>query len=97
VTAIDRQLIRCRAFLHAWDEGVTDLRYKRPPTGHSQPARCERCGSFRFQWLGWDGRPVATWYELTEAYRKIATAMTRGEAKVWLIEHPQRQRRTDTA
>jgi len=89
---IDRQLIKCRAFQHAWDEGITDLRHARPSQGHAQPARCIRCGSFRFQWLDWEGKPMATWYELTPAYRSTLN-MTRGEAKVWLIEHPARRER----
>jgi len=88
-----RILVLCRAFGHAWDTAAPDLRFARPSSGHSQPARCDRCTSFRFQWLGWDGKPVSTWYDLTDAYLEVARSLTRGEAKVWLIEHQPRRRR----
>lgn len=87
----DHQLVRCRAFGHAWDEDVEPINI-RPVHALQQTARCLRCTSHRIQSLGYDGRVINTEMRYSDVYTADIRAMTRAEAKVWLIEHrPHRQ------
>jgi hypothetical protein len=74
----------CRAFGHAWDEGAPDIRFT-ARNGHQQAARCERCATRRYQWLDWEGKPIAKWYEYEDNYSTVIP-LTRAQAKIWLID-----------
>jgi hypothetical protein len=94
----DNEMVKCKAFGHAWDVSAPDLRFTpKQQSSRQSPARCERCHTKRFQWLGWDGKVIAGWYEYAEAYKKIN--MTKQEAKLYLLDFdkPRVTRRRRTA
>jgi hypothetical protein len=82
---LSRDLVMCRAFRHAWDADAPDIRF-RNKSAQQQAARCVRCGTKRFQWLSWEGKAIACWYEYSENYDSLR-GLTPSQAKIWIIDH----------
>lgn len=96
---LDRQLVKCRAFGHAWDEDIEPINV-RPLFANQQFARCLRdCGTHRIQSLAADiFTVIQTEYRyLSKEYTELYTPMSRAEAKGWLVRHPVRRQRRQKA
>lgn len=89
VKRLNREIVKCRAFMHAMDEDILPPSNIRQIHVFQQWTRCIRCGSHRVQSLRADMFTVInTRYTYSDRYSAEYREMTMQEAKRWLVEHP---------
>jgi hypothetical protein len=79
--------IKCRAFGHAWDQVPSEQDSRELHI----VSRCIRCLAKKTEWLGWDGKVIQRWYDLTDKYHEV-THVTRAEAKLQIAKPSPRAR-----